>query len=280
MVTTTAASPGAELAALAELALAQAAGSARAGSLAEAESWARAAIELRADASGHGLLGRILAQQGQHEAALAALRRAVELDPAAADLREALARLERGPLQPGRRLLVTGAAVAVPLAAIAWPWPRTRPAVALAGTAATAASAAAAGVPGGAASAAPGATLAQVQAYAALNMALMRFDTLAQLKSRAALGTEGLRVSLEGSAPTAFVRDAIAAEAAKVQGIGIDASAITLQPGYRVRRGDTLWSLAERLYGDAAQWRRLRDANRARVGADARIEVGTLLETP
>ncbi|HET6315225.1 MAG TPA: LysM peptidoglycan-binding domain-containing protein [Chloroflexota bacterium] len=50
---------------------------------------------------------------------------------------------------------------------------------------------------------------------------------------------------------------------------------------YVVESGDTLRSIAERVYGDAAQWSRIYDANRAAIGADPdTITAGTRLTIP
>jgi len=50
---------------------------------------------------------------------------------------------------------------------------------------------------------------------------------------------------------------------------------------YVVEPGDTLRSIAERLYGDPAQWSRIYDANRDAIGADPdTISAGTRLHIP
>ncbi|MCL2204709.1 MAG: LysM peptidoglycan-binding domain-containing protein [Defluviitaleaceae bacterium] len=49
---------------------------------------------------------------------------------------------------------------------------------------------------------------------------------------------------------------------------------------YLVRRGDTLKSIAYTIYGDAARWTCLREANAARIGPDNRILEGQWLVVP
>ncbi len=50
---------------------------------------------------------------------------------------------------------------------------------------------------------------------------------------------------------------------------------------YVVRSGDTLSSIAERLYRDGGRWRPIYEANRALIGADPdRLEVGMTLRIP
>jgi nucleoid-associated protein YgaU len=50
---------------------------------------------------------------------------------------------------------------------------------------------------------------------------------------------------------------------------------------YVVEPGDTLRSIAERVYGDAAQWSRIYDANRTTIGPDPdTISAGTHLRIP
>ena len=49
---------------------------------------------------------------------------------------------------------------------------------------------------------------------------------------------------------------------------------------YVVQPGDSLWSVAERHYGDAQQWKRVRDANRDRIDPDGRLRAGQVLAIP
>ena len=50
---------------------------------------------------------------------------------------------------------------------------------------------------------------------------------------------------------------------------------------YTVAAGDTLRSIAERLYGDSAQWARIYEVNRATIGPDPdTISAGTRLRIP
>lgn len=49
---------------------------------------------------------------------------------------------------------------------------------------------------------------------------------------------------------------------------------------YHVQRGDTLWSLAKRFYGDSKHWRRILAANRNRVPDPRNLPVGIKLIIP
>ena len=51
---------------------------------------------------------------------------------------------------------------------------------------------------------------------------------------------------------------------------------------YVVRRGDTLYGMAKRLYGDGAKWRQLYEANQARLGLDSPrgLREGMVLHVP
>jgi nucleoid-associated protein YgaU len=50
---------------------------------------------------------------------------------------------------------------------------------------------------------------------------------------------------------------------------------------YTVQAGDSLFRIAERVYGDAEQWKRIRDANKDHLGADGHtVHVGQVLAIP
>ncbi|HRT29538.1 MAG TPA: LysM peptidoglycan-binding domain-containing protein [Kiritimatiellia bacterium] len=49
---------------------------------------------------------------------------------------------------------------------------------------------------------------------------------------------------------------------------------------YVVQPGDTLFRVAERFYGDATQWKRIREANRTRIDPDGRIRAGQIIVVP
>jgi len=49
---------------------------------------------------------------------------------------------------------------------------------------------------------------------------------------------------------------------------------------YRVKRGDSLWSIAQTVYGDASRMRDIRSANRDRIGPNDRLTEGTDLMIP
>ena len=49
---------------------------------------------------------------------------------------------------------------------------------------------------------------------------------------------------------------------------------------YKVQRGDTLSSIAARIYGDSGQWRKLLEANRDRLRGTTKVEEGQTLIVP
>jgi nucleoid-associated protein YgaU len=49
---------------------------------------------------------------------------------------------------------------------------------------------------------------------------------------------------------------------------------------YTVQSGDTLFKVAEKFYGDATHWKKIRDANRANIDPDGRIRVGQVIIVP
>jgi nucleoid-associated protein YgaU len=59
------------------------------------------------------------------------------------------------------------------------------------------------------------------------------------------------------------------------------AAATTNSDQYTVEAGDTLRSIAQQVYGDAAQWPRIYDANRETIGPDPdTLSAGTQLRIP
>lgn len=49
---------------------------------------------------------------------------------------------------------------------------------------------------------------------------------------------------------------------------------------YVVQPGDSLFRVAEKFYGDATAWKRIRDANRTRIDPDGRIRAGQIIIIP
>jgi len=59
--------------------------------------------------------------------------------------------------------------------------------------------------------------------------------------------------------------------------------AVPAQPSgetYAMKRGDTLYSLAKRFYGDGKLWTRIADANKDKIRDVTGIPVGTVLAIP
>ena len=49
---------------------------------------------------------------------------------------------------------------------------------------------------------------------------------------------------------------------------------------YVVQPGDSLFRIAERVYGDSMQWKKVRDANTERIDPEGRLHVGQVLLIP
>ena len=49
---------------------------------------------------------------------------------------------------------------------------------------------------------------------------------------------------------------------------------------YVVQPGDSVYRIAERVYGDPMQWKKIRDANKDRLGPDNQVRVGQVLVIP
>lgn len=90
-------------------------------------------------------------------------------------------------------------------------------------------------------------------------------------------------VLLKGSVPEAELKARAEALARAVAGVDlVDSTALLVVPRleYTVRRGDSLWSIAEELFGDGRRWRDLYEANQDRIQDPARIVAGTRLRIP
>ncbi|HZT08537.1 MAG TPA: LysM peptidoglycan-binding domain-containing protein [Chloroflexota bacterium] len=57
-------------------------------------------------------------------------------------------------------------------------------------------------------------------------------------------------------------------------------SALPTTETYTVRAGDTLTSIAARIYGDASQWREIYEANRDRLSGPESLSTGMTLRIP
>jgi tetratricopeptide (TPR) repeat protein len=292
----TPASSPAALTAWRSLLLAQAAAHARAGELAPAEACAASAVEADSGDVGNAealcLLGKIQAQRGALDRARTSLRAALAADPAHAQARAALDCIEADGLRRHRRALgalgALGALSALGVATLAllavgsawWAEGARGQPEALGGPAVPQPASAPAVSARGGSDAAPAPPTEQIERFAAFVAGLQRFSPHAQVQAHAVAGPAGLAARLSGSVPTEHVRQALRAHAAAFAPLPVQDEAVVLEPRYTVRRGDSLSSIAGRLYGSPAHWTRLRDANAGVVGDGQRIEVGTVLDVP
>lgn len=271
---------------------------ARAGQLAQAEQWLAALIDGHGDGNGsdgtaglHCLLGKVQAQQGRVAAAKLSLRAALQLDAAHAGARAALDSLEGGQPALRRRMLVGGGAALCVLAGAAW-WlaRRDQGAVGPQPPLAVAPAASAVIVPpvpqsvAGTAVTATDPLVAQLQGvdhYARLVVDLGRFADVASLQPQAiGADAQGLQVRLSGTVPSAHVLDRVRAVVARHPQLRVDDAALAVDHRYRVRKGDSLSSIAARLYGRAERWPVLWRANRHSTGTPRQLTPGTMLVVP
>lgn len=75
-----------------------------------------------------------------------------------------------------------------------------------------------------------------------------------------------------------FLHPEPAADAAASRAAGSSAPATFER--YTVKKGDSLWKIAKRFYGDAYQWRRIYDANRGQLSNPNRVQRGMTLKIP
>ncbi|MEZ4727408.1 MAG: LysM peptidoglycan-binding domain-containing protein [Caldilineaceae bacterium] len=109
---------------------------------------------------------------------------------------------------------------------------------------------------------------------------LDRID-LAQLEVSATF--QGTVLSLKGIVPTFEARQALLEIAETVPGVTTVSQVdllLRLPPTYIVQEGDTLWTIAYRLYGDVTMRQRLFDTNRAILPSPDALTVGVELQVP
>ncbi|MBO7684125.1 MAG: LysM peptidoglycan-binding domain-containing protein [Kiritimatiellae bacterium] len=51
-------------------------------------------------------------------------------------------------------------------------------------------------------------------------------------------------------------------------------------PTYEVQEGDTLYKIAVRFYGSIRAWKLIRDANKALISTDGRVQAGETIRLP
>lgn len=264
---------------------------ARAGHLAQAERWLTAVLQVDDDAGLRCLLGKVQAQQGKVDAARASLHTALQIDPAHAGARAALDGLARG--LPGvhrRRLALGGVGLLVLVGGTLLLGRRRGDAVAPATEAAVAAAPTVVVVPqlprsaADKSAAATDPLVAQLQGvdhYARLVVDLRRFAGVASLQSQAiGADAQGLQVRLTGTLPSAHLLDRVRTVVARHPQLRVDDAALAVDHRYRVRKGDSLTSIAGRLYGRAERWPVLWRANRHTIGAPRQLTPGSVLVVP
>ena len=106
-------------------------------------------------------------------------------------------------------------------------------------------------------------------------------DDIAALKAeeaaeRAESSPTILPVQAEGAKNA---RDAARA-AAKKEREDAEKSAMTRPETYVVQEGDTLYKIALRFYGRSSAWSRIRDANKAKISLDGRVQTGQTITLP
>lgn len=110
---------------------------------------------------------------------------------------------------------------------------------------------------------------------------LLRRPDLGELPVRAARAEGTLR--LIGSVSTHQQRSELVELAANIPGVErVDGREliIRLPDSYRVQEGETLWIIADKLYGDGARWEDLYAANAAALGEDPVLQEGQELTVP
>jgi nucleoid-associated protein YgaU len=112
----------------------------------------------------------------------------------------------------------------------------------------------------------------QVAARWAAVPALAMADLLAQ--------SDGCSVRIGGSAPTAHLVDVAVAAARAAGASQTDVTGVAVTQRYVVQAGDTLWSIADALYGDPSRYVDIISAN-AGLPSDARqLQTGQVLAIP
>ena len=91
----------------------------------------------------------------------------------------------------------------------------------------------------------------------------------------------GLRYSIPGEVTAPAAPAPAPAGGATPAPAGGD-QAVTITPGqpYTVRKGDSLWVIARRAYGDATQWRKILEANAQQLPDASALRPGTILQIP
>jgi phage tail protein X len=98
---------------------------------------------------------------------------------------------------------------------------------------------------------------------------------------------DGETVRIAGEVPSALHRELVGALAARGAQARADLTAVTVAPtppasatSYRIRRGDTLWRIARRAYGNPGLWPQIAAANQELLDRSRALRVGDRLALP
>jgi hypothetical protein len=247
---------------------------ARQGQLVQAAAWTQALLGLQADAHTLCLLGKVQAQQGQIDAARQSLQRALQSDSGHLGAAAALVALDRW--RPGRAPWVALGVLVGALLVAAVLWRGRAPADAPA-------------LPAALPATLPSSAPAAVMVAPPLDPRLLDEFAAARERVRALAQRHGVDLHAEmhgtqavlvvsGSVPTPHLLRQIG-QAASPR-VGIDATRVKVDGRCTVLAGDSLVGLSRRLYGDAAQWPALWQANRGRLSSPHALRPGQVLSVP
>jgi len=91
----------------------------------------------------------------------------------------------------------------------------------------------------------------------------------------------GVPLSSDAVARPTFVIATAPSPSPRASPLPVAVPTATASDEYTVEAGDTLRSIAQQVYGDAAQWPRIYDANRQAIGSDPdTLSAGTTLRIP
>jgi tetratricopeptide (TPR) repeat protein len=262
---------------------------ARAGKYTQAEEALRLLLRDGPEPRLHCLLGKVLAQRGDHDAACRAFQDALRLDPGHVEAAAALARATRLSRPVPAYALRRWRLAACVLATVGFALgllsgigrgPMWWDDAGASGPALEREAPARRGVEEGMATADPGVDTPILQAHAHVLEALGPYRSVAKLTITPRHERGRLVVRLEGTVPTAYVKASVSALRSTDPRLLIEGTELTVTHRYTVRRGDTLGSIARALYGTAEAWHTIWEANRETMRSPDAIVPGAELRVP